>query len=605
MSRSASKHASTRHIVSKPNAGGDRLANLAAASTFYVSPSQELLFYATEHDNDGPSGTVKAGEWRHVDMVRPGSPTLKPTLTVNGPFDIDEGSVATVTATAKPPVTKAWMQLYTEQDYKGTYVVVDYDDYVLDNYNYLAAFETPFSFYERIRSWRWYAPLFCNAQAIADDIFSTSDVPFLRTLAGLGAVYGNSDLTLITDDSGMVAMDRRTSGVDFLADCDAYYHTPFDVRWDRNDDGSSETAGSAIEFDATAIDGPAAFSIPLQATHPVGGLPLNARAAVTVRNVAPAIAGFKITNSAGQQIGVDVMFALVKTPLTVTASFTDPGRADTQTARVSWGTPSWRTRRSSRCSHKRPAATPAPSRTRTVTWQAATTRWSFRSRTRTLVKTWSRRPCACSRPAQALTEILQLLDAAIASAPNPAARGALVKARLELVGRERARWRAADARCKSAGRRRRVRPAGNRPASERPIARSARRPADHHAAAGVCEPDGGVTWSAALEQRHAAAVGGIAVTDARAVAAAHPARHRAAPRAAAGARRIVPGRVRENLQLARAVHAAGLPRVPQLIWTAHPRPKNHVPLTTSAGRNVPFVNGKGLSAVGYASHDRP
>ena len=52
-------------------------------------------------------------------------------------------------------------------------------------------------------------------------------------------------------------MDRRTSGVDFLADCDAYYHSPFDVRWDRNDDGSFETAGSAIEFDATAVDGPA------------------------------------------------------------------------------------------------------------------------------------------------------------------------------------------------------------------------------------------------------------------------------------------------------------------------------------------------------------
>ena len=65
------KHASTRHMMSKPNAGGDRLANFAAASTFYVSPSQELLLYATEHDNDGPSGTVKAGEWRHVDMVRP------------------------------------------------------------------------------------------------------------------------------------------------------------------------------------------------------------------------------------------------------------------------------------------------------------------------------------------------------------------------------------------------------------------------------------------------------------------------------------------------------------------------------------------------------
>ena len=55
-------HASTRALTPHPNAGGERLANLAAASTFYVSPSGELLFYATEHDNDGPSATVKAGE---------------------------------------------------------------------------------------------------------------------------------------------------------------------------------------------------------------------------------------------------------------------------------------------------------------------------------------------------------------------------------------------------------------------------------------------------------------------------------------------------------------------------------------------------------------
>ena len=82
-------------------------------------------------------------------MVRPGSATLRPALTVNGPFTIDEGSVGTLTATAKPPVTKAWMQLFTEQQYQGRYVVVDYDDYVLDDYNQLAAFQVPFSYYER------------------------------------------------------------------------------------------------------------------------------------------------------------------------------------------------------------------------------------------------------------------------------------------------------------------------------------------------------------------------------------------------------------------------------------------------------------------------
>src|SRR4029079_10925898 len=98
-------------------------------------------------------------------------------------------------------------------------------------------------------------------------------------------------------------------GVDFLEGCDSYYHTPFDVRWDRDNNGSFETAGASSDFDATTIDGPASFTIPVHATHPVGapvlGNDLNATASVSVRNVAPAISGFQVKNSAGQRIGVD------------------------------------------------------------------------------------------------------------------------------------------------------------------------------------------------------------------------------------------------------------------------------------------------------------
>ena len=181
-----------------------------------------------------------------------------------------------------------------------------------------------------------YAPFFCNVQAIADDIFNENDVPFVRTLAGVGGAFGHPNLANINDDSGTIDMDRLTSGVDFLEGCDSYYHTPFDVRWDRDNNGSFETAGAAIDFDATAIDGPASFSIPVRAAHAVGGNELNTTAAVSVRNVAPAIAGFQVKNSAGPRIGIDVPFALVRTPLTVTASFTDPGKADHQTAQVNW-----------------------------------------------------------------------------------------------------------------------------------------------------------------------------------------------------------------------------------------------------------------------------
>jgi hypothetical protein len=428
------RHSSTRHLTSNPSFGGERLANLAAASTFYVSPSGELLFYATEHDNDGPSGTVKAGEWRHKDMVRDGSPTLQATLTLNNPFTVAEGSIDTLAASAKPPVTRAWMQLFTDQQYAGRYVVVDYDDYVLDDYNFLYNFEWPFGWYQRVQSWRWQAPLFCNAQAIADDLSSETDVPFVRTLAGIGGVLGNPNLTLIMDDSGAVDMDQRTSGVDFLAGCDAYYHTPFDVRWDGDNNGSFETVGPAFSFDATAIDGPASFSIPVRAAHPLGGSALDNTAAVSVLNVAPAIAGFKVTNSAGQRIGIDVPFALVRTPVTVSASFTDPGRADHQTGEVNWGDA-------------------------IVENQAAFSSFSdaFNGALGSLAHTHRYAlgglyPLALSvsdddggtddesttvrvlTPEEALAEILDLLEDAIASASSPAVRATLEKARVALRG---------------------------------------------------------------------------------------------------------------------------------------------------------------------------
>ena len=92
-----------RRITPRPSTGGDLLASLAAATGFYESPSGELIFYATEHDNDGPSETLRAGEWRHINMVRENSPTLLPGAVVNGPYAVDEGSTVTLTGSAFPP----------------------------------------------------------------------------------------------------------------------------------------------------------------------------------------------------------------------------------------------------------------------------------------------------------------------------------------------------------------------------------------------------------------------------------------------------------------------------------------------------------------------
>ncbi len=44
---------------------------LAAAGGFYVSPTGQLILYTTEHDNDGPGGTIKMGEFRNYDVTHP------------------------------------------------------------------------------------------------------------------------------------------------------------------------------------------------------------------------------------------------------------------------------------------------------------------------------------------------------------------------------------------------------------------------------------------------------------------------------------------------------------------------------------------------------
>ena len=66
---------------------GDQ-CNFDAAAGVYVSSAGELLLYGTEHDNDGPFGSVKAAEFRnqyHPSRARPTDPTLPPPKALNDP----------------------------------------------------------------------------------------------------------------------------------------------------------------------------------------------------------------------------------------------------------------------------------------------------------------------------------------------------------------------------------------------------------------------------------------------------------------------------------------------------------------------------------------
>ena len=136
-------HVERKHVTTN-SIGGDT-AHFAGSTGVYVSPSGELIVYSTEHTNQGPVDekdrhTVRGGEWRHREMVRPDNPTLRPT--VDAPvFTVDEGGSRTLVGRGRPPLTRAWLQLFIDDglglsdSHFNTEVVIDYDDRNKDDFD--------------------------------------------------------------------------------------------------------------------------------------------------------------------------------------------------------------------------------------------------------------------------------------------------------------------------------------------------------------------------------------------------------------------------------------------------------------------------------------
>ncbi len=329
-----------KRISPFPSTGGTQLASLAAASTFYISPSGELIFYATEHDNDGPNGTVKAGEWRHVDVVRPDSPTLRPTADLDGPFVVDEGSAINLTGRADQAITKAFLQLFEQTNFGPHYLTASYEDRDSDDFDNLYIYELSFfpflTHNDKARSWKWFAPQGCSIQAI-DRTSPTSDIDEMKTLTGATAVERDTDLALVMHDGGTDDIDREIDRILFTPNCDTYYSAPVNLFWDLNRDGSFVGQGNSVSLSTAQIDGPSNVQIPVEARHSLGGPAGQVKALVTVRNVAPQLSQFRVLDSGGNEVNTAVPFALTGLPLQVAADFTDPGLLDHQTGFLQWG----------------------------------------------------------------------------------------------------------------------------------------------------------------------------------------------------------------------------------------------------------------------------
>ena len=327
---------------------GESVANFAAASTFYISPGLELLFYASEHQNSGPGATVKMGEWRHRDMARAGSPTFLPGARFLGPYSIPEGSETFLGGQGQTPVTKAWIELYDETVFGGRSLVVDFLDWSKDDFHDLRNFEgSPLDlhlgFNDEADSWRWFAPPRCSVRANGDT-FGDGSFPggHTKTLVGIGESSGDRDLGDVKPDVLPLSnMGGVVSSLQFLKtgtndDCDYYSYRP-DIFWDLDRSGQYAKTGLIVEFKGSELDGPSVYQIPIKAVQPLDDSTGYTTFALKVTNVAPTINPWGIFNSLNQQLGVDVPFFLQRLPVTVRASFTDPGKGDTQTAAIQWG----------------------------------------------------------------------------------------------------------------------------------------------------------------------------------------------------------------------------------------------------------------------------
>jgi hypothetical protein len=95
------------------DSGANRHCNLDAAGGIYVDPSGQLIIYGTEHDNDGPSGSVKMMEFRSI-FPNPG---------------------------CESDSKRAFVEFYDDSNFTGRGLMVDYADHAKEQYSNFSSVE--------------------------------------------------------------------------------------------------------------------------------------------------------------------------------------------------------------------------------------------------------------------------------------------------------------------------------------------------------------------------------------------------------------------------------------------------------------------------------
>jgi hypothetical protein len=255
---------------------------------------------------------------------------------------VDEGGTVILTGTGRPASTRAWLQLFGDtglglsDDNFDKELVFDYDDRSRENYDNLPVMYAGLN--DEASSLRWFAPLGCSIEVDQHSIDDDSFPGGYRQLPGFGSTFAYPNLNTIQWDNGAESLNDRLSAVRFF--CDDYYSAPISVSWDVNGDDTYETNGPTASFSAAAFDGPTVAFVRTRARHASDTSALGTGLTlfpVTVRNVAPVIRSAAVTDALGRDLSGGAIRAIAGVPVKLAATFTDPGRADTQTASVAWG----------------------------------------------------------------------------------------------------------------------------------------------------------------------------------------------------------------------------------------------------------------------------
>lgn len=142
-----------------------------AAAAVYVSPSGNLILYTSEHENDGPDGTVRMGEFRSFNVNRTGTDSCW-----------------------------GWVELYDKtdgwNDSAARSFILDYKERTSDNWDDLRDFEDHAGdlngFSDATKSVRWAIPAGRRAVLYADEDYTGTSI----TLTGDGQVHSSSNISI-------------------------------------------------------------------------------------------------------------------------------------------------------------------------------------------------------------------------------------------------------------------------------------------------------------------------------------------------------------------------------------------------------------------------